>query len=252
MMSALDIDWFQGWLLAPLLVYCRIQACLLTIPVFGERFLPMRVKISLAMALTPLFAFGVALEKDAESVVQLAFLVMPEVVMGLLIGLMVRFLAIALDMAATAIAMTASLSQIVGVPNEYSPHPVGNLMHLAGLALLMVLGFPIMLSELIQDSFMLKPPGSWPLAEDIVPAAIGLVSQSFLLAMLLASPFILGGFLYQALSGVVSKVMPSLPIVFIGAPAAILLALLGLSVFTPTILAIWADAILNFSLPVLK
>lgn len=44
--------------------------------------------------------------------------------------------AMALDIAATAIAATASLSQLVGAPNEYSPHPIGSILHLAGLALI--------------------------------------------------------------------------------------------------------------------
>ena len=250
MISGGDIDWLHHGMYAAALVYCRIQACLLTIPVFGDRFLPMRIRIALAIAMTPLFVAGSTVEGGAGTLVAFAGIIISEIIVGLLIGLMVRLISMALDIAATAIAMTASLSQIVGVPNEYSPHPIGNLLHLAGLALLMVLGFPVLLCELIQDSFVLKPPGSWPRVENISSAYVGLVSHSFFLAMLLASPFILGGFLFQALSGVVSKVMPSLPIVFIGAPAAIILALIGLAVFTPIILTIWAEAVLDFSLPV--
>lgn len=245
-------DWFQLITLPLFLAYCRIQACLLTIPVFSERFLTMRVRIALAIALTPPFSAGLSVAGEVGTPFLLAFVIIPEVVLGLLIGLMVRLIAMALDMAATTIAMTASLSQIVGVLNEFSPHPIGSIMHLGGLALLMVLGFPLMLCDLIGESFLLKPLGSWPSIEDVMPAIVGLVAQSFLLAMLLASPFILGGFLFQALSGVVSKVMPSLPIVFIGAPAAILLALIGLTVFTPTILAVWVDAVLSYTLPVLR
>lgn len=48
-----------------------------------------------------------------------------------------------------------------------------------------------------------------------------------MLAMLLAAPFILGGFLFQMLSRMISKVMPALPVVFITAPGAILLAWSG-------------------------
>ena len=65
-----------------------------------------------------------------------------------------------------------------------------------------------------------------------------------MLAMLLAAPFILGGFLFQVLSGMVSKVMPALPVMFIAAPGAILMALLALVLLTPSILWVWADAVL--------
>jgi flagellar biosynthetic protein FliR len=63
--------------------------------------------------------------------------------------------------------------------------------------------------------------------------------------MLLAAPFILGGFLFQLLSGMISKVMPALPVVFIAAPGAILLALVALALLVPSILSIWAEAVLD-------
>ena len=69
-------------------------------------------------------------------------------------------------------------------------------------------------------------------------------SVGILLAMLLAAPFILGGLLFQVLSGMVSKVMPALPVMFIAAPGAILMALLALVLLTPSILWVWADAVL--------
>ena len=130
--------------------------------------------------------------------------------------------------AASAIAATASLSQLIGAESEYSPHPVGSLMHLAGLALLMALGFPILLCDLLRESFALGPLGQWPAIADLLPRVIALVQRAFMLAMLLAAPFILGGFLFQVLSGMVSKVMPALPVMFIAAPGAILMALLAL------------------------
>ena len=85
-----------------------------------------------------------------------------------------------------------------------------------------------------------------PAAVEAVHAAF---AESFGLALLLAAPFILGGFLFQALSGVINRVMPSLPVAFIGAPAAILLALAALALFVPMIVSLWADSVLNFTLP---
>jgi flagellar biosynthetic protein FliR len=42
----------------------------------------------------------------------------------------------------------------------------------------------------------------------------------------------------------VSKVMPALPVMFIAAPAAIMLALVALALLTPSILSTWAGAVL--------
>ena len=232
-----------GVLLGLALAYARIQACLLTLPGFGERLLTVRVKVAVAMALTPLFAQPAAVP-DGLPVVAVA----AEMATGAMLGLFVRLLAFALDIAATALAQSASLSQILGISEDMPPHPIGNLLHLAGLATLFALGLPVMVCRLLADSFQLRPTGAWPQAGDVVRMIVPLLADSFALAMVLASPFILGGLLFQLLSGVVARVMPALPIVFLLAPAAILVALIALAIVTPSVLGLWADHVLGFSL----
>lgn len=236
-----------GVLLGLALAYARIQACLLTLPGFGERLLTARVKVAVAMALTPLFAQPAAVPDglpDGLPIVAVA----AEMATGAMLGLFVRLLAFALDIAATALAQSASLSQILGISEDMPPHPIGNLLHLAGLATLFALGLPVMVCRLLADSFRLRPPGAWPQAGDVVGMIVPLLADSFALAMVLASPFILGGLLFQLLSGVVARVMPALPIVFLLAPAAILVALIALAIVTPSVLGLWADHVLGFSL----
>lgn len=230
--------------LAWLLTYCRVQACVVVVPGFSAQVLPIRVRAALAMCLTPLLAERAQLAGVPGSLPALALLCAAEVLTGLVLGGLVRLFALALDIAATAIAATASLSQLIGAESEYSPHPIGSLMHLAGLALLMALGFPVLLCDLLRESLALGPLGGWPAIADLLPQVVALVRRAFMLAMLLAAPFILGGFLFQVLSGMVSKVMPALPVMFIAAPGAILLALLALVLLTPSILWVWADAVL--------
>lgn len=226
-----------------LLTYCRVQACFLMLPVFSERAMPVRVRAALATAVTLVVAEYTQSVGEIGSLLHLAVLSGSEILSGLALGGLVRLFVAALDIAATTIAATASLSQLIGAANEYSPHPIGNLLHLAGLAVLMALGFPILVCELLRESLVLRPIGAWPQISGVLPSAVFLVRQSFVLAMLLAGPFILGGFLFQALSGMISKVMPTLPVIFIAAPGAILLALLALVVLAPSILSVWADAV---------
>lgn len=245
MSTILDDPRFVAMLVALTLTYCRIQACLLAMPGFSMRNVPVRVRVALAMSLTPLLAEHAQVGPAVLSLLNLGMLCAAEVVTGLVLGGLVRLFALAIDVAATAIAATASLSQIVGVANEFSPHPIGNLMHLAGIALLMALGFPLLVCDLLRESFLARPVGEWPQIAQLLPVAVDLLQRSFVLALVLAAPFILGGFLFQVLSGMVSKVMPALPMMFIAAPGAILLALLALVLLTPSILSVWAEAVLK-------
>lgn len=236
------------------LTYLRVQTCILVMPALGERALAGRVKVAVAMSLTPLLVEFVRLDmpdfSQSEAAKARLPLVMAEMAIGFALGMMVRVMVFAINIAATAIASTASLSQIMGASNEASPHPIGNMYHLAGIALVMVLGLPLLLVNMLADSLVFWPLGQTPSIDNLLGSFVGLVATSFKLAMLLSAPFILGGFLFQALSGVISRVMPALPVVFIGAPAAIGLALMALVVVSPMILSLWADALLSFELPI--
>lgn len=242
----LDIGNVLGW--AVILTYLRVQACILAMPGFGERVLPGRVKVAIAMALTPILAETTATVAAPATVIALLGAAAAELLLGFAAGALVRLMAFSINIAATAIAATASLSQIIGAPNEASPHPIGNFFHLGGLALLLAMGLPIMLVRLLADSLSLWPVGRLPDADGLLTEVVAVVAHSFELAMVLAAPFILGGFLFQALSGVINKVMPALPVVFIGAPAAIMLALVALALLTPLMMGIWTDAVLSLQL----
>lgn len=226
------------------LVHLRILGCVMTLPGYGERAVPVRLRVALALALTPLFARLPPGPVPADATGWLAGAA-AELVVGLIFGMAVRLTAAMLSVAAAAIAATASLSQLIGGENEMAPHPIGNLLHLGGLALLMALGFPMMMADYLGAGF-----AAWPLAQvpdvgTLLPAVVGLIARGFGLAMVLASPFILGGLLYQALGGVVGKVMPALPVVFVGAPLAIALALAGLALFAAPLIGVWVNAVMD-------
>lgn len=231
------------------LVYLRVQALVLVLPGLGERVVPVRVRAAAALAVTPMLAGLVPPAAMPGAPLAVLAQAAAEMLIGLAAGMGLRLLALSLDIATSAIAATASLSQLVGGQNEAAPHPIGNLVHLAGLAMLMVLGLPVMLVQLMADSLGVWPPGGWPDPDGLATEAIRLVARSFWIAMLLAAPFTLGGFMFQALSGVINRVMPALPVIFIGSPAAIMLALAALALLAPVLVGIWADAILGHVLP---
>ena len=238
-----------GFSWAWVLVYLRVQAMVLVLPGLGERVVPVRVRAAAALAVTPLLAGMLRPAAMPNNALVMAGQAGAELLIGLATGMGLRLLALSLDVAASAIAATASLSQLIGGQNEAAPHPIGNMLHLAGLAVLLALGLPVMLVHLMADSFAIWPPGGWPEAEGLATEAARLTARSFWIAMLLAAPFTLGGFMFQALSGVINRVMPALPVIFIGAPAAILLALGALALLAPILVGLWADAILGYMLP---
>lgn len=235
------------WIL--ILVYVRVQACILALPGLGGQTISIRVKVALAMALTPLLAGPFPPASLPGSPLGIGAGIIMEMVLGFASGMFLRLLAGAIGIATTAMATSSSLSQLVGVQTEDAPHPLGRIFHYGGMAVLMALGFPVMVVELMFDGLNLWPPGGFPDVAGLGKEAVKIMSTSFVLAMMIAAPFTLGGFLYQALSGAINRVMPSLPVVFIGAPASILLALCAAALLAPLLIEVWANTVLDFTLP---
>lgn len=230
-----------------LMAYLRVQAAVLVFPALSERVVPVRVRAAIAMGLTPV-ALALAGETGRPvdvALMDLTLLGLREVLVGFLIAVPARIMALSLHVVTSAIGATTSLSQLIGTGTEAAPHPIGNLMHMAGLATLMAMGLPLLLVDLLSQSYMAFPVRQLSIPGYIPAELIGLIVRSFVLALVLASPFILGGLLYQALTGIVSRVMPTLPVVFIGAPAIIMLALTVLAILSPTILSAWANAVFD-------
>ncbi|WBU53137.1 flagellar biosynthetic protein FliR [Paracoccus sp. SCSIO 75233] len=243
-------DELAAQILPLILAYLRVQAAVLIFPVFSERILPMRVRVSVAMMLTPIAASLSDMSPRSDiDLPSLMLLSLREFLVGALIVIPARIAALSLHMASSAIAANVSLSQMLGGSADAPPHPVGNLLHLAGLAVLMAAGLPLLLMDVIADSYAVFPSGTYQFGQVRAIAIVGLIARSFMLAMALASPFILGGLLFQLLSGVVNRVMPQLPVIFVAAPALVMLALVGLSVLSPAILAGWMDAVFDSGWP---
>ena len=99
-------QWVPGLDWRLVLVYLRVQACVLALPGLGERVIPARVKVGLAMAVSPLLAGAVAPAGVPDNTATAMAPAAGEVVIGAATGLLLRLLALALDVATSAIAAT--------------------------------------------------------------------------------------------------------------------------------------------------
>ncbi|RMF43134.1 MAG: type III secretion protein, partial [Deltaproteobacteria bacterium] len=133
------LDLAQVWLAVAFVVFLRVGAAMALFPAVGERSIPVRIRLALAIVFTLLILPSVAPTipnggKDPGS------LVLSEVVAGLITGSLVRVFVFALEMAGAMTAQVTSLSQIFGGLNA-DPHPaIGQVLFISGLALAMMLG----------------------------------------------------------------------------------------------------------------
>lgn len=230
------------------LVFLRVGAMMAVLPAFGERTVPERIRLVLALAFTaivaPAVAPALAVARD-EGTTWLAFLG-SEVLIGLLLGMAIRLFVLALQTAGAIAAQATSLAQIFG-NIIVDPQPaMAHVMIVAGLALAVMLGLHVKVVEFVVLSYQLFPAGALPRAEHVMGWGVGQIGRMFSLAFILAAPFVIVSLLYNLALGVINRAMPQLMVAFVGAPAITMGALVLLAISLPFLLAAWIASMDGF------
>ncbi len=227
------------------LVFLRVGAAMALLPAFGERSVPQRIRLSLALAFS-IVIFPAVSDRLAPVVSaqdpQPVFLA-TEVIAGLVIGIVLRLFILALQMAGSIAAQSTSLSQIFGGAAGVEPQPaIGHIMVVAGLALAVITGLHVRIAEVFILSYDMMPAGVFPGPGMLSEWGIGRIAKAFSLAFSLAAPFIVASLIYNVTLGVINRAMPQLMVAFIGAPAITAGGLILLFLVLPSLLSVWSAA----------
>lgn len=230
------------------IVFLRAGPVMALLPGPGESFVPVRIKLVLALMVTIVMAPALApdLRPLTAAPPPLAWLVLTETGVGLLIGLGLRMFLLALQTAGSIAAQSTSLSLILGNAGVTPLPAMGHLLMIGGLALAMMVGLHIRVVELVLQTYGLFPVALRPDAASVTVWGIRQVAGAFALAFTLAAPFVIVSVLYNVTLGVINRAMPQMMVVFVGAPVITGAGLAMLFLLAPTMLSIWLDALNAF------
>ncbi len=235
-------------LFAGVVVFLRIGAAMAALPAFGERSIPVRIRLAVALAFTLIVAPAVApaVGQVAAQGGGLVVVLVSETVVGLALGLAVRFFVLALQIAGSIAAQSTSLSQIFGLTAVEPLPAIGHTMVVSGLALAVMTGLHVRLSETLIGSYAVFPPGVLPTPAVLSEWGVGRAADAFALAFSLAAPFVIASFIYNLALGVINKAMPQLMVAFVGAPAITAGGLVLLCLSLPLLLSVWVRGLNGF------
>lgn len=236
------LDLSQIWLATGVAVFLRIGACFLVLPGLGEQMIPARIRLGAALAFTVFITPIMQPELAVTRVLPPVTAFFSEAMAGLIIGMALRFLVHALQVAGTIAAQSTSLSQIMGGATPDPLPAMGAILMLGGLTLAVLSGLHVHLVETFLHSYAVLPFGDLPGPRDLAGWGVAQVSASFSLAVSLAAPFLIASLLYNVALGVINKAMPQLMVAFVGAPAITWGGLVLLLATTPFILPFWLNA----------
>jgi flagellar biosynthetic protein FliR len=240
-MEMADAALWQGFV-----VFLRISALVSLLPAFGEQSVPAKVKLAIAMAFTFIIAPAAPPPPFSMDVDTLVWICLTEITAGLLLGIGIRLLVLALQTAGSIAAQSTSLAQILGGAVAEPVPAMGHILVMGGLALAVMAGLHVRVAEMAILSYDMLPMGQFPLGSDVSEWGVDRIRYAFSLAFTLAAPFVILSVLYNVALGVINKAMPQLMVAFVGAPLITAGGLLVLALASPLLLSTWIDALHSF------
>lgn len=213
----------NAWIAGLLWPLSRILGLMVTAPLFNNNTIPARSKVGIGVLLALIVAPAVP-NVPATDPMSLAglLILMQQIVIGLAMGMAMRIVFAAIEMAGEIIGMTMGL----GFATFYDPQSAGHSSAISQfLALLMLMfylaaNFHLMLLSALVDSFTTMPIGAGHLA----PGMELLVSwggRVFSAGVQLSLPIVAALLINNIALGVLTRAAPQLNIFGIGFPVAI-------------------------------
>ncbi len=206
---------------------CRIGTCLMLMPGFSSRRVPVNVRAFLAIAVTlalmPILGDRIDPRLSGAGPATLAALLGSEIAVGALIGILGRAFFAALETLGNVIAMAIGLSSPLGGPtDDHDPQPsVTSLVTLSATALFFVAELHWEVLRGLAASYVALPvTGRFDPQFGLVEIADTLAS-AFSLALRISSPFIVYALIVNLAVGLAGRLIPQIQVYFVAVPAVL-------------------------------
>jgi len=211
-----------------LLMFARLGTMAMLMPGLGERGVPTRVRLVIAVVLTlvlmPIYRETYTVDLAGGFAPILGVLIQ-EVLIGAVLGLTARLALSALVIAGTVVAYQLGLgfSMAIDPTQDQQSVLISNFLAILGVALIFATDMHHLAIGALDESYTLFKPGSVLPTGDIAELMVTTVSGAFRVGVQLAAPFLVFGILFNVGLGVLARLMPQLQVFFLGLPASILL-----------------------------
>ena len=232
-------------LFAFLLILARVGALLSVLPGIAAAYVPVRVRMALAVVtaftLTPVLAAG--LPAPPASGLVLFLLLTGEIVVGLFLGGIAVVLVGALQTAGTMIALFASMANalVLDPVADQQSSIISGFLTVGGLALIFVSDSHHIYFQVIADSYNLFVPGQDVAVGDMALMLGRRTADSFALGFQLSIPILIIAMAYYIGLGVLGRLMPQMQVFFFGLPIQITVQIAALMIVFSSIMLVFLN-----------
>jgi flagellar biosynthetic protein FliR len=217
------------------LVMIRVSSILFFLPLWDSRLIPAQIRLYsilvISLALTP--AVAAFLPPFPGNWPGLASLVLREMLIGLSLCLVVRFVFSGVQMAGELLGVQMGFGMVTLIDPQSNAQTsvIADILLLTAMVLFLAVDGHHLLLVVLAQSFSQVPVGGPPLMPGALYSyLVPLSSLMFQLAIKLVAPIMLVLFLSQIALGLVSRTVPQVQVMIVGLPLTIGVGLIFLSI----------------------
>jgi len=229
-----------------MLVFVRVGAAMSLFPGFSINFVNLQTRLMMAilvsLMMTPVMAS--VLPGMPETAPELFLLIAGEATVGFFLGVITRILIAALQTAGTFLAYFSALANafIQDPLVEQQSSVFSSFLSITALLVIFVTDTHHLMLRALVDSYSLFQPGQPLPVGDFVDLLARRVMDSFKLGLQLSSPLLVTGISYYVGIGLISRLMPQLPVFFFGLPIQITMQITVLMLSLSTIMMVFMSS----------
>ncbi len=227
------------------LIFARLGAMMMLMPGVGDGSVPARVRLAFAflfaLMMFPVLSgeVGPVPATNGEMFGQ----ILREVLIGLMIGAILRTMLGALGIAGEIVSIQSTLafSQTTNPGQAQPSTSLSTFLTVMGVALIMAADLHHMFLAAIISSYRLFPFGGDLPVGDAAQLAVQTTAQAFALGLQLAAPVVVFSLIFNIAAGLVGRVMPQFQIFFVATPLLVLGSLAVFALSLGVLGMVWLD-----------
>ena len=214
-----------------MLILSRLTGLFLSAPFFSRAVGPSRIKALLLLAMT-LALYPVIPPWSGEgegNFSQMIAAAAVEVVIGAIIGMLVHWVLVSVQVAGGIIGfqMGLSMAMVMDPTSGLQEGVVSNLLYLTALMIFLAIdGHHLLLEGVVRSFHTLPLGGGLPPADTLLQAGVAALVRLFKLALLIAAPIVGTTKLLYLGMGLINKASPQIQVFFLAMPVAQMLGFL--------------------------
>ena len=244
-MLSLTTGQLESWLIQYFFPFIRIGACFLAAPVFAANFMPPRVRVLLAGAVTIIVAPLLPVPSVTPFSLAGVIVTVQQIIIGLAIAFVLQLIFDALAMGGQLLSNTMGLGFAYNVdPLRGVGTPVlGQLYMILVTLTFLALNGHLLLIELLAHGFTTLPVGATGLGSEQLWNVVAWGSQLFTGALMVALPGMTALLVVNLAFGVMSRAAPSLNLFAVGFPISLIFGLMIIYVGMPAVQGTFVEAL---------